>query len=105
LQLAGRNILPPIFRRTPDPQILVSFPRTSAFTGAFFKEGHKMLVLSRKRGQGIVIGNGVTVTILDVQGERVKLGFAAPAEVPIHREEIHRQIEGRLPILTHAAGV
>ena len=64
-----------------------------------------MLVLSRKRGEGIVIGDNVTVTILDVQGERVKLGFAAPAEVPIHREEIHRRMEGRLPTLTHAACV
>ena len=64
-----------------------------------------MLVLSRKRGEGIVIGDGVTVTILEVQGERVKLGFAAPAEVPIHREEIRRRIESRLPTLTHAACV
>ena len=64
-----------------------------------------MLVLSRKRGEGIVIGDNVTVTILDVQGERVKLGFAAPAEVPIHREEIHLGMEGCLPPLAHAACV
>ena len=64
-----------------------------------------MLVLSRKRGEGIVIGDNVTVTILDVQGERVKLGFAAPAEVPIHRDEIHQRMEGCLPPLAHAACV
>jgi sRNA-binding carbon storage regulator CsrA len=40
-----------------------------------------------------------------VHGERVKLGFAAPAEVPIHREEIHRRMEGRPPTLAHAACV
>ncbi len=52
-----------------------------------------MLVLSRKRGEGIVIGNGVTITVLGVEGNRVKLGFVAPADVPIQREEIRRRIE------------
>ncbi len=52
-----------------------------------------MLVLSRKRGEGIVIGNGVTVTVLGVEGNRVRLGFVAPADVPIQREEIHERIE------------
>lgn len=52
-----------------------------------------MLVLSRKRGEGIVIGNGVTVTVLGVEGDRVRLGFVAPLEVPIHREEVHRRID------------
>jgi carbon storage regulator len=55
-----------------------------------------MLVLSRKRGEGIVVGNGVTVTVLGVEGDRVRLGFVAPAEVPIHREEVHRRIEKSL---------
>jgi len=64
-----------------------------------------MLVLSRKLGEAIVIGDGVTVTILEVHGERVKLGFAAPADVPIHREEVHRRMEACLPTLTHAACV
>ncbi len=52
-----------------------------------------MLVLSRKRGEGIVIGDGVTVTVLEVNGNQVKLGFVAPAEVPIHREEVRQRIE------------
>ena len=64
-----------------------------------------MLVLSRKRGEGIVIGDDVTVTVLEVHGQQVKLGFGAPAEVPIHREEIHRRLEGRLPTLARAACV
>jgi carbon storage regulator len=62
-----------------------------------------VLVLSRKRGESIVIGNDVRVTILEVHGERVKLGFAAPAELPIHREEIQRKIEGRVPALPQVA--
>ena len=53
-----------------------------------------MLILSRKCGEAIAIGNGVTVTVLAVQGDRVKIGIAAPAKVPVHREEVHRRIEG-----------
>ncbi|MGA2259070.1 MAG: carbon storage regulator [Thermoguttaceae bacterium] len=48
-----------------------------------------MLLLSRKLGEKLVIGNGITVTVLAVRDDRVKLGFNAPAEVPIHRKEIH----------------
>lgn len=51
-----------------------------------------MLVLSRKRNEAIVIGNGITVTVLAVDGDRVKLGIVAPAEVPVHREEVYQRI-------------
>jgi carbon storage regulator len=52
-----------------------------------------MLVLSRKRGEAIVIGDGITVTVLAVDGDRVKLGVVAPTEVPVHREEVYQRIE------------
>jgi carbon storage regulator len=55
-----------------------------------------MLVLSRKQGQRIVVGNGITVTVVSVRGSRVKLGFDGPAEIPIHREEVQRRLE-RIP--------
>ena len=61
-----------------------------------------MLVLSRKRGERIVIGGGVTVTVLEVHGNQVKLGFAAPAEVPIHREEVHQRMEDCPSVLEYA---
>ena len=61
-----------------------------------------MLVLSRKRGEAIVIGNGITVTILATGGDRVKIGVVAPAEVPVHREEIYQRIEDRSPSLQFA---
>ena len=61
-----------------------------------------MLVLSRKRGETITIGNGVTVTVLAIQGDRVKIGVVAPAEVPVHRQEIHERIEGCSPVLDYA---
>jgi carbon storage regulator len=61
-----------------------------------------MLVLSRKRGEVITIGNGVTVTVLAVQGDRVKIGVVASAEVPVHRQEIHERIAGCSPVLDYA---
>ena len=51
-----------------------------------------MLVLSRKKGQRVVIGKDIHVTVLEVRGERVKLGFECPAEVPVHRQEISERI-------------
>ena len=47
-----------------------------------------MLLLSRKRGEELVIGNGIRVTVLEVHGDRVKLGFVAPSGVSIRRNEI-----------------
>ena len=47
-----------------------------------------MLVLSRKSGQSVSIGSDIEVTVLDVSGGRVKLGFSAPASVEINRKEI-----------------
>jgi carbon storage regulator len=61
-----------------------------------------MLVLSRKRGEAIVIGNRITLTVLEVRGDRVKLGFTGPAEVPIHREEVYKSIGKCLPVLKYA---
>jgi carbon storage regulator len=61
-----------------------------------------MLVLSRKVGEVLVIGNDITVTVLAVDGDRVKLGVAAPAEVPIHREEVYQKIGNRSSSLRFA---
>ena len=51
-----------------------------------------MLVLSRKSGESIVIGGGVKLTVVEVRGDRVRLGFEGPREVPIHRQEVWLQI-------------
>ena len=61
-----------------------------------------MLVLSRKRGERIVIGDDITVTVLEVRGDRVKLGFTAPAEVPIHRAEVQQSIENGSSVQEYA---
>lgn len=57
-----------------------------------------MLVLSRKLGEKIVIGDNVVVTVVDVAGDRIRLGVSAPHDVPIHRQEIFERIHGAQPI-------
>lgn len=52
-----------------------------------------MLVLSRKPGERIVIGDGIEVMVLEVRGDRVRLGFTAPKDVAIHRQEVAARIE------------
>jgi carbon storage regulator len=52
-----------------------------------------MLVLTRKSGEGILIGNGIKVVVVDVKGNQVRLGIEAPAELPVHREEVYRKIQ------------
>ena len=47
-----------------------------------------MLVLSRKKGQSIVIGGNIVVTVLSVDGAKVRLGIEAPEEVPVYRAEL-----------------
>lgn len=51
-----------------------------------------MLILSRKLGESIVIDGRITVKVLRVDGEVVKLGIAAPADVPVHRQEVYEEI-------------
>ena len=52
-----------------------------------------MLALSRKESESIVIGNNIEITILEVKGDQVKLGIAAPKSIPIYRKEIYTQIQ------------
>lgn len=52
-----------------------------------------MLVLSRRVGESIVIGDDVTVTVLEVRGDVVRLGIDAPRSVTVHREELLRELE------------
>lgn len=52
-----------------------------------------MLILTRKAGETLMIGNNVEVTVLGVRGNQVRIGIKAPQEVAVHREEIYRRIE------------
>ena len=52
-----------------------------------------MLALSRKKNEALVIDNKIEVTILEIKGDQVKVGIAAPKEVPIYRKEVYLQIQ------------
>jgi len=52
-----------------------------------------MLVLSRKKDQSIVINDNVTITIIEIRGDKVRLGVDAPKEVPVHRQEVYDAIK------------
>jgi carbon storage regulator len=52
-----------------------------------------MLVLSRKTGESVVISGRIIVKIMRVEGDVVKLGIQAPAEVPVHRQEVYEEIQ------------
>ena len=52
-----------------------------------------MLVLSRQKDESIMIGDNVEITIVDVRGEKVRLGINAPREVPVHRREVYDAIQ------------
>ncbi|OUR65799.1 carbon storage regulator [Methylophaga sp. 42_25_T18] len=52
-----------------------------------------MLILTRRIGESIIIGDGVVVTVLKEQGKQIKLGIVAPREVSVHREEIYHRIQ------------
>ena len=55
-----------------------------------------MLVLTRKKAESINIGNDITVTVLSVSGQQVRIGVSAPKDVIVHREEITQRIQAAL---------
>lgn len=52
-----------------------------------------MLVLSRQRDQSIMIGDNIEITVVDVRGDKVRLGINAPNTVPVHRKEVYQAIQ------------
>jgi len=59
-----------------------------------------MLVLSRKKNESIVINDEIIITVVEVRGDKVRLGIQAPREVPVHRSEVHAAIHGEEPTAT-----
>ena len=52
-----------------------------------------MLVLSRKRNEQIVIDKNIVLTVVQIRGDRVRVGIEAPGDVPVHRKEVHEAIK------------
>lgn len=56
-----------------------------------------MLILSRKKGESIVIGDDIVITVVEIRGDKVRLGIEAPRSVPVHRYEVKRLIDAGVP--------
>ena len=54
-----------------------------------------MLVLSRRKGEKIIIGDTVIIEVIDIRGDKCRFGIQAPTDVPIHREEVYNKIQGQ----------
>lgn len=52
-----------------------------------------MLVLSRQRDESIIIGDNIVITIVDIRGDKVRLGIQAPKEITVHRQEVYEAIK------------
>ena len=66
-----------------------------------------MLVLTRKKGQSLMIGNDIEISLVDIQGDQVRIGINAPKSVPIHRKEIFEEIrdENRLAVANDSKNI
>lgn len=66
-----------------------------------------MLILTRKTGEAIAIGDEITVRVLGIQGKQVRLGVTAPTQIPVHREEVYKRIleETKRAVSSHQADI
>jgi carbon storage regulator len=68
-------------------------PARLAIVGCHNDKGTAMLILTRRVGESIMVGPDVTVAVLGVKGNQVRVGINAPKNVPVHREEIFDRIQ------------
>lgn len=63
-----------------------------------------MLALSRKKGEAIVIGNDIEISVLDIRGDQIKIGITAPRDVSVYRKEVYIQIQDENKAAIYNAG-
>lgn len=61
-----------------------------------------MLVLSRQRDESIIIGDNIVITVVDIRGNKVRLGIEAPKEVSVHRQEVYNAIQRDKVLMANA---
>jgi carbon storage regulator len=69
------------------------------------QRGAAMLVLSRKKNESIIINDNITVTVIEIRGDKVRLGFEAPKHVTVHRREVYEAIQNQARSLDQGAKV
>jgi carbon storage regulator len=53
-----------------------------------------VLILSRQRNESVMIGNDIIITVAEIRGDKVRLGFSVPKVIPVHRKEVYDKISG-----------
>jgi carbon storage regulator len=69
------------------------------------QRGAAMLVLSRKKNESIIINDNITVTVIEIRGDKVRIGIEAPKDVTVHRREVYEAIQNQSRISEQAAKV
>ena len=72
-----------------------TFFRAKGPPEARFQRGTPMLVLSRKKNESIIINDHITVTVVEIRGDKVRLGIDAPKDISVHRREVYEAIQNQ----------